>query len=79
MCPAAWVDADDRTQIYRFMRPADAGRVTVSVVLPDSALLVPVPRPVAIWISWWSWSGRFQWAHLDQWFGDSGERVLLNH
>jgi hypothetical protein len=40
--------------------------------LSDSGLLVPAPRPVAMWISWWSGSGRFQWAHLDQRFSDSG-------
>lgn len=30
------------------------------------------PRAAAIWISWWSWCGRFQWAHLDQWLSGSG-------
>jgi len=37
------------------------------------------PRPAALWFSWWSWNGRFQWAHLDQCFSDSGERVRVNH
>ena len=31
--------------------------------------------PAAIWISGWSWSGRFQWAHLHQWFSDSVARA----
>ena len=35
--------------------------------------------PAAMWISWGSGSGHFQWSHLDQRFSDSGERVRVNH